>query len=303
MKTIGRISPLALAMAVIALTSMPLAAGGLSTQLGEVVIQNLQISQSYNLRELANLQLIVTNTGKESVNLRMDILKPEERELRQEAAAIPDVSWITLSRDTFSLGPQEPARADIIITIPDDSQYLGKKYQVIIWSHTVGDGSTFMEVGLKSRIIFTTDTIKADVEEMVTSSNANVNFTLQPEEIYLSNVPQGMTYDVSDKAGHVLTITNHGDREQTFRLVSRSVENSVTTLIEEYDDAPDASYLQFSASEFVLEPDESKTIKMYLKFPNNREYTGRQYMFVVHLYTINEDIMTGVYSRLFASVR
>lgn len=303
MKTIGRISPLALAMAVIALTSTPLAAGGLSTQLGEVVIQNLQISQSYNLRELANLQLIVTNTGKESVHLRMDILKPEERELRQEAAAVPDASWITLSRDTFSLGPMEPARADIIITIPDDSRYLGKKYQVIIWSHTVGNGSTFMEVGLKSRIIFTTDTIKADVEKMVTSSKANVNFTLQPEEIYLKQVPLGENYDVSDKAGHVLTITNHGDREQTFRLTSRLVENSAATLTAEYDDAPDASYLQFSDSEFVLAPEESKIVKMYLTFPKKKEYSGRQYMFVVHAYTIDENVKTGVYSRLYTAVR
>ena len=203
MKTIGCISTLVLAMAAIAMTPMPLAAGGLSTQLGEVVINNLQIGQTYNLQQLANLQLIVTNTGKESVELRMDVLKPEERELRQGALAVPDASWITLSQDSFSLGPRKPASADIIISIPNDSRYLGAKYQVIIWSHTVGDGSTFMEVGLKSRIIFTTDTVKADVEDLVTSSKANVNFTLKPEEIYLENVPLGHTYDVSDEAGLV----------------------------------------------------------------------------------------------------
>jgi len=160
-----------------------------------------------------------------------------------------------------------------------------------------------MEVGLKSRIIFTTDTVKADVEEMVTSSNANVNFTLQPEEMYLKNVPLGQTYDVSDEAGLILTITNHGDREQTFRLTSLSIENSSSTLTEGYDDTPDASYLQFSDSEFVLAPEGSKTVKMFLKFPIKGEYTGRHYMFVIHAYAGDEKVSAGVYSRLYTSVK
>jgi len=58
-------------------------AGGLSTQLGEVVIENLQIGQTYNLKQLANLRLIVTNTSDYSVDLRMDILLPDSSELRK----------------------------------------------------------------------------------------------------------------------------------------------------------------------------------------------------------------------------
>ena len=304
MKRIGFTIATALVLAFTSTVMMPQSttAGGLSTQLGEVVVTNLQIGQTYNLRELANLQITVRNTGEDVVNLKMDVLKPETRELRQGAAAIPDISWVTLSQDSFTVGGKQPASSDIIISIPDDPQYLGKKFQVIIWSHTVGDGSTFMEVGLKSRIIFTTDTVKADLDKLVTSSAASLDFSLQPEEIHLDNVPVGMSYDITEKTGRVLTITNSGNRQKTFRLQSRTVAGSSATLTDKYDDAPEASYLQFSDYEFVLAPMETKTVNMYLNFPSNKEYNGKHYMFIIHAYSADELVTTGVYSRMYVSI-
>jgi len=158
-------------------------AGGLSTQLGEAVIENLQIGQTYNLQQLANLRLIVTNTSDYGVDLKMDILFPDSSELKKGAEPIPDTSWMKLSQSLFKLGPNEKATSDIIISIPDEDQYLGKKYQVTIWSHTLaGSGpGMFLTYGLKTRIIFTTDTVKATKNEIVTSSDASVNFSLKPE--------------------------------------------------------------------------------------------------------------------------
>lgn len=290
-------------MVIAATTPDILVAGGLHTQLGEVVIENLQIGQTYNLRELANLQLIVTNTSEYPVDLQMNTLVPDSGELRHGATAIPDTSWISLSQDLFSLGPNQDAVSDIVISIPDDDQYLGKKFQVIIWSHTISGGSMNVEVGLKSRIIFTTDTLKADMDLVYTSSNTSVDFTLTPEEIFLDNVPLGETYDVSEKTGLLLTVTNHGEREQTFKLQSRTVGNSTATLTGNYDDTPDASFLRFSKSEFTLLPKEKITVKMYVEIPAKREYAGKRYMFIIRAYTVGERVSTGVYSRLYVSIQ
>ncbi len=280
-------------------------AGGLSTQLGEAVIENLQIGQTYNLQQLANLRLIVTNTSDYGVDLRMDILFPDSSELKKGAEPIPDTSWMKLSQNLFKLDPDEKATSDITISIPDDDQYLGKKYQVTVWSHTLGGKGTgmFLAYGLKSRIIFTTDTVKAAKSEAVTSSDASTNFTLKPEEIFLDNVELGWIYDVEKKKGLVLTITNPSEHEQTFNLKSLTVGNSVATLTKEYEDAPDASYLKFSDSSFVLPPKGTKTIKMYLKFPPEKEYSGKKYMFVIHAFIVDQKVTTGVYSRLYASIK
>jgi len=280
-------------------------AGGLSTQLGEVVIENLQIGQTYNLKQLANLQLIVTNTSDYGVDLRMDVLLPDKSELRKEAEPIPDISWVKLSQNLFKLSPNEKATSDIVLSIPDDDKYCGKKYEVTIWSHTLGSSGSgmFLAYGLKTRIIFTTDTVRATKSQVVTSSDASVNFTLKPEEIFLDNIELGKIYDVEKNTGLVLKITNPSKQKQTFKLQSLTVDNSVATLTKEYQDAPDASYLEFSDSSFVLPPQGTKTIKMYLRFPEEKEYTGKKYMFVLHAFTVDEKVTTGVYSRLYASIK
>jgi len=77
----------------------------------------------------------------------------------------------------------------------------------------------------------------------------------------------------------------------------------VATLTKEYQDAPDASYLKFSESRFVLPPAGTKTIMMYLRFPPGKEYSGKKYMFAIHVFTVNQKVTTGVYSRLSASIK
>ena len=57
MRRIGFFLAIGLVMVVVAVMPNNLVAGGLQTQLGEVVIENLLIGQTYNLKELANLQL------------------------------------------------------------------------------------------------------------------------------------------------------------------------------------------------------------------------------------------------------
>ena len=298
MKKIGSRFFIGLTVVVVLATPHELKAGGLSTHLGEAVIENLQIGQTYNLKNLANLRLIVTNTSDYAVDLKMDVLLPGSSELKNGAIPIPDTSWVKLSQNFFTLGPNEKASSDIIISIPDDDRYLGKKYQVMIWSHTVGGKAMFLAYGLKSRIILTTDTVKADDGEAITSSDATVNFRLSPQEMFLDDVELGKVYDVEERAGLILKIANPGDREQVFKLQSRTVANSVATLTKEYNDAPDATYLSFSESEFVLPPNGNK-----LNFPPKREYSGNRYMFIIHAYSAGEKITTGVYSRLYASIR
>jgi hypothetical protein len=114
-----------------------MSAGGLSTQLGEVVVENLQVGRIYNLSQLANLKLIVTNTSDYSVNLKMDVLYPDSSELRLGARAIPDTSWISLSQCSFRIAKNERASSEILISVPDKDDLRGQKYQVTIWSHTL----------------------------------------------------------------------------------------------------------------------------------------------------------------------
>ena len=279
--------------------------GGLSTQLGEAVIENLQIGQSYNLKQLANLSLVVTNTSDFPVDLLMEPLLPAESELKMEASDIPDKSWISFSEDQFKLGPGEKASSDIIITIPRDESHLGKKYQVMIWSHTLGTGGGGMNLayGLKSRIIFTIDTTMAGEDYKPPVSNASAGFTVSPKEIFLQGVETGKIYDVAEYTGQILEITNPGDCDRTFILESRTVENSLAMITEGFEDAPNASYLKFSENEFTIPSGEKKSVSVYLDFPSEEKFSGRNYVFVIYAHTADEGVTGGVYSRLYASIK
>jgi hypothetical protein len=280
-------------------------AAGLSTGLGEVVIENLQVGQTYSLKQLANVRLYVTNSSDDSVALKMDILSPDSSELKKGSSPIPDISWLKLSQGDFVLGPNEIALSDLTLSIPNKDQYLGRKYQVTIWSHTVGlpGRGTSLGLGLKSRIIFTTDVTRIPASGIVKSSDANVGLTLIPEKMFLADMEPGSVYDPEARNGSVLTVTNNSGQEQILRLRSLTVSNSATALTEGYEDAPNASFLRFSENEFVLAPYGTKEVRVYLDFARRAEFRGRQYMFVIHASIIGEKISAGVYSRVYASIK
>jgi hypothetical protein len=276
---------------------------GLRTQVGEAVIENLQIGQSYSLKELANLNLIVMSTEDEEVDLQMDVLPPEPVELRLEAEVIPDISWVTLTPDFFTLSAGGQAEAEIRLAIPDDPSYLGRKFQFTIWSHTIPrGGGMFLAYGLKTRIIFTIDPEPPSGADAGTAEAASVEFALVPEEIHLERVTPGEVFDVAAEDGRSLEITNHGSEPQTLQLRSRKVHGSLATLTPGYRDAPDASFLRFSEDEITVAPGETRTVKLFVEFPPDRKYSGHQYMFVIHGTTAGERVTTGVYSRLYAAL-
>jgi hypothetical protein len=285
--------------------AIALQAAGLSTGLGEVVVENLQVGQTYSLKELANLRLFVTNNSDDSVALKMDILSPDSSELKKGSRPIPEISWLKLSQNTFVLGPNEIALSDITLSIPDENRYLGEKYQVTIWSHTVPGAGSGMSIGLglKSRIIFTIDPERAPASEIVKSSDASVELTLKPEKMFLDDVELGKIYDLESREGSILTVSNHSGQERLLRLRSLTVSNSAATLTEGYEDAPDASFLRFNEDEFVLPPNGTKEVQVYLDFSKRTEYRSRRFMFVIHAYVVGEKVGTGVYSRVYASIK
>ncbi len=126
-------------------------AGGLSTTFSEVTLENLETGKAYSTKEVAGLPLEVINTGKEPVNLKVELLLPQESELKSGFEPIPDLSWIKLEKSEFkNIRLNEAAVTNVNIFIPNDKQYIGKKYQVYIWSHTV---SGSIGAGLKSRLL------------------------------------------------------------------------------------------------------------------------------------------------------
>lgn len=142
-----------------------LMAGGLSTNLGEVVIEGLERGKRYGLKELANIPLSVVNRGDDTVIVKIDPLIPDSTELRWGASPIPDPGWISVETDSLVLLPGQMGVTDVFIQLPDDVWVCTKKFQVVLWSRTIPRPGVFLACGLKSRIIFSTAPLESSNRE------------------------------------------------------------------------------------------------------------------------------------------
>lgn len=200
------------------------AGAGLKTTFVRVSLENLRIGHTYNIREMANLPLAVYNTGDEPTDLAIEPTIPIEGETRQGYEPIPDASWVTVSCDSFAgLEPGALATADVLITIPDDDRYSGKRYQAMVWSHTVG--RSLVACGLKSEVLFTTSRDR-DVPARA-----------------LSMLPTEIITDAGSAPVVCVKIFNPFDEARDVTLASVPASASPIKLRQGYEPAPDPDLL------------------------------------------------------------
>lgn len=123
---------------------------GLSTTFGKVSVDNIPIGQTYSMEKDANTPFVIENTSDIELVLKIDVIAPKESELVEGYEPIPDTAWIALEKENLILPPESKVSTDVIITIPNDERYRGKRYQVYLWSHTIGGA---IGIGLKSKLL------------------------------------------------------------------------------------------------------------------------------------------------------
>lgn len=277
------------------------AGAGLSTQAGEVLIENLKIGQTYNTRELVDLPLRVRNNGNETVDLEMKLHLPPENEVRRGYEPIPDISWVKLSKDFFTVGPGESAVADVIISIPDDEKYFNKRYQFNIWSHTL-PGGKFIALGVDSRFLFTIVNVRADItEERYMELIGDINFSLLPHRLHINNLKLGKKYDIEKLTGVSFKLINPNERKFTYKMTSLDTKKALVNVTGGWEDCPDPSFLTFDKSEFTVGANEIKKIRVYLEFPDKKEYKGKKYLFIIYTEILGQPIEFGVYNNLYVT--
>ncbi len=131
-------------------------AGGLSSHFVEEKMDNLQPGKAYSVKEVTKRALSIENTTKDvTVDIEIATEKPVDYNLVPGYEPIPDLSWVKIEKNYFKdVGPGGSVETDMTITIPDNKEYYGKKYQVYIYSHTAGKGT--FRLGIMGRILIHT---------------------------------------------------------------------------------------------------------------------------------------------------
>jgi len=285
---------LSAAIMVVSMTGVGRAKVGLSSQFINVVLENLQPGRSYNLRELKGIPYTVKNRGDGPVEVVLETVRPEAKEMAAPYEAIPDPSWIELNPSKVTLAPGEPAFADLTIKIPDDPKYVGRHFHGVIWAHTLNTG--FMAAGVKSNVRFSVgkgpETLLEDERQ---KQMVELNYELWPSALYVMDAKPG-TYDVKKAEKKSLKLTNRDDKELT--LVIKAVPWTGSKP-EGYETPEDVSWAKFVPETVKVEPESLKDVKLMLDVP--KELKGKKIAFLVQL-TLPIGTVVNMANRVFVQV-
>lgn len=137
----------------------PSHADGLRTGFGKVILENIPIGTTYSMRRDSKFPLVIKNESDKKINLKIEVVIPNPGEIQEGYEAIPDSGWIRLEKNQFSVEPNDSAETDIMISIPYNKGYIGRKFHVFIFSYTTG-GS--LGIGLKSKLLFSIGKLEHD---------------------------------------------------------------------------------------------------------------------------------------------
>jgi len=293
-----RIYYLVLFLALFLLLSENSNAGGISTSFTEVTIGDLSVGKDYAIGKKVGRQLRIRNRGEDPIELKIEVLVPSKSELKEGYEPIPDPSWIEIEKDQFSLEPAKSGATDIIVTVPDDNRYLGKKYQAHIWSHTVGKGKLPIALGLKSGLLLEISKNERDLSQ---EFGGRFDFAIFPDKVVLENVKLGGACDIKRVFGKILEVKNCSRYLQTYEIRTMSARKAGIEVENGYEDCPDPDFLTFDKSKFVLKGNEKAKVNMYLNFPKREEYAGKNYIFAIRIRLVAEEFLLNRYLRLYVT--
>jgi len=249
---------------------------GLSSQFIDVVLENLKPGRSYNLRELKGIPYTIKNRGDAPVEVVLEVIPPERKDMVEPYEAIPDPSWIQLSPSRAFLGAGEPAFSDLTIKVPDDAKYVGRHFHGVVWAHTLNTG--FMAAGVKSNVRFSTgkgpETL---IEEDRQKQMVSLNYELWPSALYVVGAKPG-SYDVKKQEKKSLKLTNRDDKPLVLRVKAAAWTGSKPA---DYETPEDVSWAKFVPETVTVDGESLKDIKLVLDVPENLK--GKKLAFLIQL--------------------
>ncbi|MCS7228388.1 MAG: hypothetical protein NZ839_05440, partial [Endomicrobia bacterium] len=167
-------------------------------------LSNLKIGQEYSLKQILGFPFQVRYQGIYPVDLKIELEKPSSS-TPDGYEPIPDLSWIQIERQEFSLDPGETAETDILIRIPNDESLLGKKFNVNIMPRTGppkgGGGGIVFAVGITCRLSLAIapkpPTIEEIREQQRKRFSGYVDISVTPNRIFIYDIEPNKVYNLT----------------------------------------------------------------------------------------------------------
>jgi hypothetical protein len=258
-------------------------AGGLKMNYAEVLIQNLQIGSDYSMVEMGNLPLEITNKYYKDIYIQLEVLKPNIKKLKKDFEPIPDTGWININKNIVKILPKETYKTDVKISIPDNVEFLGKKYHVLIRSTVKPQGKGIsLVLAVQGNLLFSVAPVKKSVSKQPC---VDIGFLINPLRIELDNIQLGKKIEILTSDGKKAILKNPSNKKMKFKLYSLDPKDTVMKIESGYEACPSPDYLTFKREEISIGKGREKPIEMFLEIPDKPEYKGKRFQFLVSVST------------------
>jgi len=261
----------------LALSSSPAPCAGLSTTFVKPTIRGIKIGQSHNITKKNNLPLALINRGEREMKVSVEPVFPRQSELSKGYEPIPDLSWVKVADDLLTIAPKAIASTDVIIRIPYDPKYAGKKYEAMIWSK---GAAGMIGVGLKSRIL-----INISEEVPPEPEDPALALSLLPRNHLLQDIPIGTTYSSPIS----IKLENRSRKAHTCILSACKPGALGGDWPEGYSEIPDAGWIRFERAELKVPAKATVETKLYILIPPDEKYVNQHWVARLALWDLSAD--------------
>lgn len=274
-------------------------ADSISTSFNEILVENLKPGSSYSLSKIANYPYNIKNKGDRRIKIKIEPVKSDKSKLRKQFQNIPDINWIKMDPEHIELNPGEIGYSDIVIAIPDENEYYGKKYQVNILSETINPGGFAVGLAVESRLLFTTP--EKGIRINNNQKSINLNYRVNPSSHFITNIKINNSQRLVKK-DYFFTITNESKDTLELNIKALKVKDTLDKQQRGYEDIPDLSMVKLKDNKVVVNKGEKIQIGFELQIPDIRYFKGKKYQFIIYTFSGEQTNTSGKYTKVFLNL-
>lgn len=285
------------------LAAMPAQAKmSLGVQFPDIVMEKVELGAAYNLRQLKGIPYVVMNKSDTPLDILVDVLVPEAKDMKEGYEAIPDTSWIKIMPNKFHLEPGDVMPSDIILAIPKDPALAGRHFQAHLYARSNGAG--MLQVGVMHLVRFSVGVMGPDTlkKESAADTLLSLNVDLSPQTLQVMDVPLGKPVDLLKDKKLSFKLSNLGDQPFTFKLTSVPVDQRYTGGLS-HTPTPNPAWLEIKTPKIQTKPNRIEDVKMVLNVPDLPENRGKKFLFVVMVELDRKDMPFQMIGKVLATMR
>ena len=265
---------------------------GISTEFNNILVENLQIGQEYNLTKLLNLPCKAKNNSDKKVKIKIQPVRPVQQSLKPGFEVIPSTDWIKILNSEISVEPQSFAVSDLVIKIPDDKTLLGRKFQVNIWfyiSSVEGEsGLLSMTPGVEGSLLFS---ISAEVKKQKVKP-VDLSFELSPAEVY-------KVVTSTDNFVGSVEIKNMSKKTVLYEITQANPKDMNIHIKEGYELLPENFSLLVVPNRLKIKEGSSKKFDIFCVSKLSSQYIGKKYFGLVEIKTTSKGISGSKFVKVY----